>query len=143
LKTYVANPKEIDRKWHLVDAKGKVLGRLASQVATILRGKNKVIYSPHLDAGDHVVIINADKIRLTGKKASSKTYFRHTGYPGGSRFETYSMLLEKAPERILERAIKGMLPHNSLGRQMYKKLRVYAGEAHPHEAQKPDKIELK
>lgn len=142
MKTYVANPNEIDRKWHLVDANGKVLGRLASQVATILRGKNKAIYSPHLDAGDHVVIINAEKIRVTGKKAASKTYFRHTGYPGGSRFETFAKLLEKAPERILEKAIKGMLPHNTLGQRMYKKLRVYAGESHPHEAQKPEKLEL-
>lgn len=142
MKTYIANTKEIERKWVLVDANGQILGRLASQVATILRGKNKPIYSPHQDVGDHVVIINADKVRVTGKKAGTKTYYRHTGYPGGLRGETFDDLMQSKPERILEKAIWGMMPHNRLGRKMYKKLKVYAGEAHPHDAQKPEKLEL-
>ncbi len=142
MKTFVAKPNEVEHKWLLVDANGKVLGRLASEVATMLRGKHKAIYSPHLDAGDHIVIINADKIRVTGKKAATKRYFRHTGYPGGSRFESFAKLLESKPQRILEKAIWGMLPHNRLGRKMYKKLRVYAGDSHPHEAQKPEKLDI-
>jgi len=143
LKTYIANPEEVEQKWLLVDANGQVLGRLASQVATILRGKHKPIFSPHMDVGDHVVIINADKIRVTGKKASTKRYYRHTGYPGGLRSDSFEQLMQKAPEQILKKAIWGMMPHNKLGKKMVKKLRVYAGEAHPHEAQKPEKIELK
>jgi large subunit ribosomal protein L13 len=142
LKTYVPKPDEIEQKWFVVDAKGKVLGRLASQIATILRGKHKPIYSPHVDVGDHVIIINADKIRVTGKKAATKRYYRYTGYPGGLRFDTYSDLIKKYPERILEKAIWGMLPHNKLGRKMYKKLKVYAGDNHPHEAQKPEILEI-
>lgn len=142
MKTYTPKPPEIERKWYLVDANGKILGRLASQIATILRGKHKPIYSPHMDVGDHVIIINAEKIRVTGKKASNKRYYRHTGYPGGLRFDTYAALMQKHPERILEKAIRGMLPHNKLGRKMYKKLKVYAGEDHPHQAQKPEKIEI-
>ena len=142
MKTFVAKPKEITRKWLLVDAEGKVLGRLATQVATILRGKHKPIFSPHVDVGDHVIIVNADKVRVTGKKSRTKQYFRHTGYPGGGRHTSFSDMLAKHPERILEAAIRGMLPHNKLGRQMYKKLKVYPGEGHPHEAQKPEKIEL-
>ncbi|TDI87512.1 MAG: 50S ribosomal protein L13 [Caldithrix sp.] len=143
MKTYIANPEEVEQKWLLVDANGQVLGRLASQVATILRGKHKPIFSPHMDVGDHVVIINADKIRVTGKKASTKRYYRHTGYPGGLRSDSFEQLMQKAPEQILKKAIWGMMPHNKLGKKMVKKLRVYAGEAHPHEAQKPEKIELK
>ncbi|MCH9007292.1 MAG: 50S ribosomal protein L13 [Calditrichaeota bacterium] len=142
MKTYIANPEEVEQKWLLVDANGQVLGRLASQVATILRGKHKPIFSPHMDVGDHVVIINADKIRVTGKKASTKRYYRHTGYPGGLRSDSFEQLMQKAPEQILKKAIWGMMPHNKLGKKMVKKLRVYAGEAHPHEAQKPEKIEL-
>lgn len=142
MKTYVPKPDEIEQKWFVVDAKGKVLGRLASQIATILRGKHKPIYSPHVDVGDHVIIINADKIRVTGKKAATKRYYRYTGYPGGLRFDTYSDLIKKYPERILEKAIWGMLPHNKLGRKMYKKLKVYAGDNHPHEAQKPEILEI-
>ncbi|RMF61440.1 MAG: 50S ribosomal protein L13 [Calditrichaeota bacterium] len=142
MKTFIANPKEVERKWYVVDAEGKVLGRLASEVATILRGKHKPIYSPHMDVGDHVIIVNAEKIRVTGKKAATKKYFRHTGYPGGSRFETFQHLLARRPERILERAIWGMLPHNRLGRKIYKKLKIYAGEEHPHAAQKPEKLEI-
>ena len=142
MKTYIANPEEVEQKWLLVDANGQVLGRLASQVATILRGKHKPIFSPHMDVGDHVVIINADRIRVTGKKASTKRYYRHTGYPGGLRSDSFEQLMQKAPEQILKKAIWGMMPHNKLGKKMVKKLRVYAGEAHPHEAQKPEKIEL-
>lgn len=142
MKTFVAKPNEVKRKWYVVDANGKILGRLASQIATILRGKHKPIYSPHMDVGDHVIIINAEKIRVTGKKASVKRYYRYTGYPGGLRFDTYSDLIKKHPERILEKAIWGMLPHNKLGRKMYKKLKIYAGENHPHQAQKPEKLEI-
>ncbi len=143
MKTYVPKPEDIDRKWYVVDAKDKVLGRVASQVATILRGKHKPIYAPHMDVGDHVIIINADKIRVTGKKSQTKRYFRHSGYPGGVRFDTFAELIQKHPERILEKAVWGMLPHNKLGRKMFKKLKVYAGENHPHQAQKPEKLELK
>lgn len=142
LKTFIAKTEDIKRKWYLVDADGKILGRLASEVATILRGKHKPIYSPHIDTGDHVIIINADKVRVTGKKAKQKRYFRHTGYPGGGRFDNFSDLLTKHPERILEKAVKGMLPHNKLGRKMYKKLKVYAGENHLHQAQKPEVLEI-
>ncbi|MFQ5824493.1 MAG: 50S ribosomal protein L13 [bacterium] len=142
MKTYTPKPSDIERKWFLIDANGEILGRLASQVATILRGKHKPIYSPHMDVGDHIIIINAEKIRVTGKKASNKRYFRYTGYPGGMRFDSFSDLMRKHPERILEKAIWGMLPHNKLGRKMYKKLKVYAGENHPHQAQKPEKIDI-
>jgi len=143
LKTYVPKPEDIERKWYVVDAKDKVLGRLASHVATILRGKHKPIYAPHVDVGDHVIIINAEKIRVTGKKAQTKRYFRHSGYPGGARFDSFAELIQRHPERILEKAVWGMLPHNKLGRKMFKKLKVYAGENHPHQAQKPEKLELK
>lgn len=142
MKTYVAKPNEVERKWFLVDADGQVLGRLASRVATILRGKHKPIYTPHVDTGDHVIIVNAEKVRLTGKKAQQKKYFRHSGYPGGARFESFTDMLRKHPERVLEKAVWGMLPHNKLGKKMYKKLKIYAGEEHPHQAQKPEKIEL-
>jgi len=142
LKTYIAKPEEVQRKWLLIDAEGLVLGRLATRVATILKGKHKPTYSPHMDVGDHVIIINAEKVHVTGKKAQIKRYFRHTGYPGGLRFESYEDLLTRSPGRILEKAIWGMLPHNRLGRKMYKKLNVYAGEAHPHQAQKPETIEV-
>ena len=143
MKTYVPKPEDIERKWYVVDAKDKVLGRLASHVATILRGKHKPIYAPHVDVGDHVIIINAEKIRVTGKKAQTKRYFRHSGYPGGARFDSFAELIQRHPERILEKAVWGMLPHNKLGRKMFKKLKVYAGENHPHQAQKPEKLELK
>ncbi len=142
MKTFVPKAAEISRKWYVVDAEGQVLGRLASQVATILRGKHKPIYTPHMDVGDHVIIINAEKIRVTGKKAKQKKYFRHSGYPGGVRFETFTELMNRHPERILEKAIKGMLPHNRLGRKMFKKLKVYVGPNHVHQAQKPEKLEL-
>lgn len=140
MKTFSPKQSDIKRKWYLVDANNQVLGRLASQVAHILRGKHKTIFAPHVDAGDHVVIINADKIRVTGKKASQKRYTHYTGYPGGLRETSFESLLARHPERILEHAIRGMLPHNRLGRQMIKKLKVYRGEAHPHTSQNPEEL---
>ena len=142
MKTFVAKADDINRKWYLVDADGQVLGRLASRIATILRGKNKPIFSPHQDVGDHVIIVNAEKVRVTGKKAATKRYYRHTGYPGGLRSDSFQDLLKSHPERILEKAVWGMLPHNKLGRKVYKKLKVYSGENHPHKAQSPEKLEL-
>lgn len=142
MKTFIAKADDINRKWYLVDADGQVLGRLASRIATILRGKNKPIFSPHQDVGDHVIIVNAEKVRVTGKKASTKRYYRHTGYPGGLRYDSFQDLLKNYPERILEKAVWGMLPHNKLGRKIYKKLKVYSGENHPHKAQSPEKLEL-
>lgn len=142
MRTYSLKSGEIDRKWYLVDAQGKVLGRLASEIATVLRGKRKPTYSPHLDNGDHVVVINADKVVVTGKKTQQKRYYHHTGYPGGLRSRTFAQLMAHQPERILRQAVKGMLPHNRLGRQMLKKLRVYAGPDHPHHSQKPEPLEL-
>ena len=142
MRTYVPKPADVKRKWYLVDAEGEVLGRLASKVAAVLRGKHKPTYSPHMDVGDHVIIVNADKIRVTGKKAKNKTYFRHSGYPGGVTMEAFADLKKKHPERILEKAIFGMLPHNPLGRKMYKKLKVHAGKEHVHQAQRPEKMEL-
>jgi large subunit ribosomal protein L13 len=138
----MAKGEEVNRKWFIIDAEGEVLGRLASNVASILRGKHKPIYTPHVDTGDHVIIINAEKVRVTGKKAQTKRYYRHTGYPGGLRSDTFADLIQSYPSRILEKAIKGMLPHNKLGRQMFKKLKVYKGSEHPHQAQKPEVLEL-
>jgi len=131
-----------NRKWYLIDAEGKVLGRLASEIAMILMGKNKPEYIPHIDTGDYVIVINAEKIKVTGKKAEQKVYVKHTGYPGGRKEIPYKEVLEKHPERILEHAIKGMLPKSSLGRNMMKKLRVYSGTEHGHEAQKPIELEI-
>lgn len=142
MKTFVAKPHEVSRKWFLIDAQGLILGRVASQVATLLRGKHKPIYTPHVDCGDHVIIVNADKVRVTGRKATQKRYYRHSGYPGGLRSDTYEQLMQKNPERVLEKAIWGMLPHNKLGRKMYKKLKVYRGDNHPHTAQQPEQLEL-
>ncbi|MCH7681014.1 50S ribosomal protein L13 [candidate division KSB1 bacterium] len=142
LETYIPKLNEINQKWLVVDADGQILGRLASEVASILRGKNKPIFTPHMDVGDYVIIINAGKIRVTGKKAKTKKYYRHTGYPGGLRSDNYSDLIKSNPARILEKAIWGMLPHNKLGKKIYKKLKIYAGNEHPHEAQKPEKIEI-
>jgi large subunit ribosomal protein L13 len=130
------------REWFVVDAQDYVLGRLATNVARILRGKNKPAFAPHQDIGDFVIVINADKIRLTGKKAEQKTYFRHTGYPGGAKFTTYRQMMEKFPERVIENAVRLMLPKNVLGRQMLKKLKVYAGDQHPHQAQNPKPIKF-
>jgi len=142
LETYIPKLNEINQKWLVVDADGQILGRLASEVASILRGKNKPIFTPHMDVGDHVIIINAGKIRVTGKKAKTKKYYRHTGYPGGLRSDSYSDLIKSNPAKILEKAIWGMLPHNKLGKKIYKKLKIYAGNEHPHEAQQPEKIEI-
>ncbi len=142
MKTYYAKPSEVQREWLLVDATDMTLGRLASEVAQILRGKNKPIYTPHIDTGDFVVIVNADKIKVTGTKASSKVYYRHTGYVGHLKSETFTEAMEKHPTRVIEHAVKGMLPKGSLGRQMFGKLKVYAGPEHPHQAQNPRKIEL-
>lgn len=140
--TYMAKAADIDRKWYVIDAEGKTLGRLAAEAAKILRGKNKPIFTPHVDTGDHVIIVNADKVALTGKKLTQKTYFRHSGYVGGTTFVTAGKMLADKPERVLELAIKGMLPKNTLGRQMFRKLNVYAGPEHPHAAQKPEKLEI-
>lgn len=138
MKSYIAKPQEVERKWYVLDAEGKTLGRLASEAASILRGKKKPIYTPHVDTGDYVIIINAEKVEVTGKKRKEKIYKRHTGYPGGLREITFEKLLERKPEEILRHAVKGMLPKGSLGREMAKKLKVYAGPEHKHEAQKPE-----
>lgn len=138
MKSYMAKPNEVERKWYIIDAEGKVLGRLATEVASILRGKRKPIYTPHVDTGDHVIIINAEKIKLTGNKLNQKNYTYHTGHPGGLKEVPYSRLIEKNPEKIIELAVKGMLPKNSLGRSMYRKLKVYRGTEHDHQAQKPE-----
>jgi large subunit ribosomal protein L13 len=140
MKTYSVKAGEIERRWFVVDAEGQVLGRLASEIARVLRGKHKPIYTPHLDTGDHVVVINADKIVLTGKKADQKTYFRHSGYMGGEKHIPFRRMQEKHPERVVELAIKGMLPKTALGKQMYGKLKVYAGREHPHQAQRPEPL---
>ena len=141
-KTYSAKPHEIERTWYVVDAEGKTLGRLATEIARILRGKHKPIYTPHVDTGDYVVVINADKIRVTGKRLDQKIYYRHSGYMGGLKAVSLRRMLETHPERVIEHAVKGMLPKNRLGRQMYKKLKVYASPDHPHQAQKPQPLEL-
>jgi large subunit ribosomal protein L13 len=144
LKTYIARQDEIEesRNWYLIDAENQVLGRLASKVAHILRGKNKPIFSLHQDVGDFIVIINAEKIKLTGKKMEQKSYFHHSGYPGGESFTSVKSVLEQHPERVIEYAVKRMLPKNPLGRKMFSKLKVYAGTEHPHAAQQPQKLEL-
>ena len=140
--TFMANPATVERKWYVVDAEGKTLGRLAAEVAKVLRGKNKPTFTPHVDTGDHVIVLNADKVVLTGKKLVHKTYFRHSGYPGGTTFTTAGKMLETRPERVVEMAVKGMLPKNSLGRKMFTKLKVYAGAEHPHAAQMPEVLEI-
>lgn len=141
--TFMAKASEVERKWLLIDAEGKTLGRLTSEVASLLRGKHKPTFTPHVDCGDHVIIINAEKIKLTGNKLNDKIYYRHSGHPGGLKSQTAKELLAKRPERMLELAIKGMLPKGSLGRQMFNKLHVYAGAAHKHEAQQPEVYELR
>ncbi len=142
MKTYVTKPAEVARKWFVVDANGKVLGRLAAEVAAILRGKKKQVYQPNVDTGDYVIIINAEKVRLTGLKEDKKSYFIQSRWVGNSRFVSYKVLKAKHPERIVEHAIKGMLPHNPLGRKMYRKLHVYCGPSHKHAAQKPEPMEM-
>ncbi|HUG14988.1 MAG TPA: 50S ribosomal protein L13 [Thermomicrobiales bacterium] len=142
-RTFVPRQADIERKWFVVDAEGQTLGRLATHISTILRGKHKPMYTPHLDVGDYVVVINAEKIEVSGGKADQKTYYRHSGYPGGIHQTVYSDLLAKHPERVLEAAVRGMLPHTNLGRQQFTKLKVYAGPTHPHAAQQPAKLEFK
>ncbi len=142
LKTFQANPDNVERKWYLVDAEGKTLGRLASQVASIVRGKTKPTYTPHADTGDFVIIINADKINVTGDKLNKKMYYRHSGYPGGLKTRTLKQMLDKKPEEVLRLAIAGMLPRNALGRKLIKKVKIYAGPEHPHTAQNPELLSL-
>lgn len=137
MKTYSARPSDVQRQWLVVDAEGRTLGRLATQVAMVLRGKHKPVYTPHIDTGDHVVVINAEKIVLTGRKGEDKRYFHHTLYPGGASFTSIREVMEKHPERVVLRAVQGMMPKNRLGRAMLKKLKVYAGAEHPHAAQQP------
>jgi large subunit ribosomal protein L13 len=141
--TFMAKPHEVERKWYVVDAKGKTLGRLASEVAMLLRGKHKPQFTPHVDTGDFVIVINAAQVELTGKKLEKKIYYRHSGYPGGLKAITAGDLRAKNPQRMIELAVKGMLPKNSLGRQQFKKLKVYAGSEHPHQAQQPVEWELR
>ena len=142
MKTIFVKQKDVEKKWYIVDAAHKKLGRVATKVASILRGKHKPIYSPHMDTGDEVIVINAKDILVTGKKPEQKHYYRHTGYPGGTKFVRFDTLFKKEPEKVLTTAIKGMLPHNKLGRAMLKKLRVYAGSEHPHQAQKPVEMRI-
>jgi large subunit ribosomal protein L13 len=142
MRTYTPKPADIERQWHVIDATDVVLGRLATQAATLLRGKHKPTFAPHVDGGDFVIIINADKVALTGSKKQQKMDYRHSGYPGGLRATSYTELLEQNPRRAVEKAVKGMLPHNKLGRQVIKKLKVYAGPEHPHTAQQPQPFEI-
>ena len=142
MKTFMANAATIERKWYVVDAEGKTLGRLAAEVAKVLRGKHKPTFTPHVDTGDHVIIINAAKVALTGNKLIQKTYFKHSGYPGGTTFTPAGKMLAEKPERVVELAVRGMLPKNKLGRQTYRKLQVYRGAEHPHAAQLPEVLEI-
>ena len=141
MKTFSATPAGIEKKWIIIDAEGVVLGRLASIVAIRLRGKHKPSFTPHMDCGDNVIVINADKVQLTGKKREENFYW-HTGYPGGLKEASFTQVIERSPEKVIELAVKGMLPRNSLGRAMYRKLKVYAGQGHPHEAQQPETLTL-
>ncbi len=143
MKSYMQKKETVERKWYVIDATDVPLGRLASRAAHILRGKHKVTYTPHIDCGDNVIIINCEKVKLTGNKEEKKMYYNHSMYPGGLRERTAKVMRERYPEEMVERAVKGMLPHNRLGRQMYKKLFVYAGSEHPHMAQKPEVMEVK
>ncbi len=142
MKTYSARAQDVRRQWHLIDADGKTLGRLATEVARRLRGKHKPEYTPHVDTGDYIVVVNADKIHVTGKKRSDKIYYRHTGYIGNMKSITLEKQLDKRPETVIEMAVKGMMPSGPLGREMFKKLKVYAGAEHPHAAQQPQPLEL-
>lgn len=142
MKSYMAKASTVDRKWYVVDAEGQTLGRMASQIAHILRGKHKPIYTPHVDTGDFVIVVNADKINVTGNKGTQKMYRRHSGYPGGLKSITFNEMMEKDPTRAIYFAVKGMLPHNRLGRAMLKKLKVYAGPDHPHAAQMPEELKI-
>jgi len=141
-RTYSAKRADITRKWYIVNAEGKTLGRLATEVARVLRGKHKPIFTPHVDTGDHVIVVNAEKVHLTGDKVRTKTYYRHSGYPGGLKSDTVKDVLARKPSAVVERAIKGMLPKTPLGKQMARKLNVYAGPTHPHRAQRPETLAL-
>lgn len=141
-KTISANKQSVEKKWVIVDAEGQILGRLASRIAAILRGKHKAGFTPHVDCGDNVIVINAEKIRVTGKKKAQKTYVRHTGYPGGQRFTPIQTMLDKHPEKVLMEAVRGMLPKNRLGRRIITNVRIYAGTEHPHEAQNPEVLTI-
>lgn len=142
MKTYTPKERDIQREWWVVDAEGKTLGRLATKVASILRGKHKPMFTPHLDVGDYVVVVNAEKVALTGKKADQKTYFRHSGYMGHEQHIPFRRMIERHPDRVIELAIKGMLPKNTLGRHMRRKLKVYAGAEHPHQGQQPQHLDI-
>ena len=142
MKTFSAKAEDVNRDWFVVDASDKTLGRLASEIAHRLRGKHKAEYTPHVDTGDYIVVINAEKVRVTGNKATGKIYHRHTGYPGGLKSMSFEQLLDRAPERAIQSAVKGMLPRNPLGRAMFKKLKVYAGDEHPHAAQQPQVLNI-
>jgi len=135
MKTYSTKAKDVERQWHVIDASGQTLGKLATRVATLLMGKHKPSFVPYLDVGDFVIVLNATKVKVTGKKPKQKTYYRHSGYPGGIKAETYEELMASHPTRVIEHAVRGMLPHNRLGRAMFKKLKVYTGDSHPHQAQ--------
>lgn len=141
-RTYVANPEQVQREWYVVDATDKTLGRLASQIAQILRGKHKPEYTPHVDTGDFIIVVNAEKVNVTGRKLDQKSYYQHSGYPGGLRETKLRRQLELHPERVIEAAVRGMLPRGPLGRKMFKKLKIYAGPEHPHQAQQPKALEL-
>ncbi|HEX2098376.1 MAG TPA: 50S ribosomal protein L13 [Rubrobacteraceae bacterium] len=143
MKSFMARPREAERKWILIDAEGQTLGRLATEIARLLRGKDKPQYTPHVDTGDFVVVVNAEKVVVTGKKAEQKVYYRHSGYPGGLKTTSYEEMLERKPTEILRRAVKGMMPKTRLGRQQLKKLKIYAGPEHPHEAQRPESYEVR
>jgi large subunit ribosomal protein L13 len=142
VRTYMAKPDEVQRKWYLIDAEDKTLGRLATEVARILRGKHKPTFTPHIDTGDHVIVVNAEKVKVTGNKFKDKQYYRHTGYPGGLKVINFAALISKKPEQVIEKAVWGMIPHNRLGRSVIKKLRVYRGPNHPHAAQSPEVWEM-
>jgi|SRR5690554_2202384 len=142
MKTFSAKPQNVEHNWLLLDAEGQTLGRIATEIASRLRGKNKPEYTPHVDTGDYIVVVNADKVRVTGNKAKAKIYHHHTGFPGGLKSMSFEKLIERSPERVLKLAVKGMLPRTPLGRAMFKKLKVYAGNEHPHTAQQPQALQL-
>ncbi len=142
MKTISAKAETVQHDWYLIDAEGQTLGRLATEVARRLRGKHKTEYTPHVDTGDYIVIVNAEKVKVTGRKATDKIYYRHTGFPGGLKEASFTQMIERSPEKVIELAVKGMLPRNTLGRTMYRKLKVYAGQEHPHEAQQPETLTL-
>ena len=142
MKTVSTRPQDVERAWFVIDAESQILGRLATEIARRLRGKHKAAYTPHVDTGDYIVVVNAEKVRVTGNKATTKTYYRHSGYPGGIKATRFENMIEKHPERVIEKAVKGMLPRNPLGRAAFRKLKVYAGPEHPHSAQQPTPLAL-